>query len=135
MAKQIAPENVVGRDRLIAQLWKTIERESVVFTAERRIGKTTVMKKMEAEPVAGSGVPRFGRRWTKEMAGVSSGDGTNRHRQRIDGIDRSALCWRLFRIPTRRVACSLAKIRCGTRRAFDSARCVRQLDPSHQNRR
>lgn len=54
MAKQIAPEHVVGRDRLIAQLWKTIERESVVFTAERRIGKTTVMRKMEAEPVAGS---------------------------------------------------------------------------------
>ena len=54
MAKQIAPENVIGRDRLIAQLWKTIEKESVVFTAERRIGKTTVMKKMEAEPVAGA---------------------------------------------------------------------------------
>jgi hypothetical protein len=34
-------------------LWKTLARESVVFTAERRIGKTTVMKKMEAEPPPG----------------------------------------------------------------------------------
>ena len=54
MAKQVAPENVVGRDRLIARMWKTIERDSVIFTAERRIGKTTVMKKMEAEPEPGS---------------------------------------------------------------------------------
>ena len=54
MAKQVAPECVVGRDRLIAGMWKAIERESVVFTAERRIGKTTVMKKMEAEPVEGT---------------------------------------------------------------------------------
>ena len=53
MAKQIAPENVVGRDKLIAQMWKAIERSSAVFTAERRIGKTTVLKKMEAEPVGG----------------------------------------------------------------------------------
>lgn len=53
MAKQIAPENVVGRDKLIAQMWKAIERSSAVFTAERRIGKTTVLKKMEAEPADG----------------------------------------------------------------------------------
>ncbi len=54
MAKQVAPDHVVGRDKLITQLWKVIERESVIFTAERRIGKTTVMKKMEAEPVNGT---------------------------------------------------------------------------------
>ncbi len=53
MAKQVAPENVVGRDKLIAQMWKTIERDSVVLTAERRIGKTTILKKMEAEPAEG----------------------------------------------------------------------------------
>lgn len=54
MAKQIAPQFVVGRDRLIARMWKTLAKESVVFTAERRIGKTTVMKKMEAEPAEGT---------------------------------------------------------------------------------
>jgi hypothetical protein len=53
MAKQVAPENVVGRDQLIARMWRTIDQDSVVFTAERRIGKTTVMKKMEAEPPEG----------------------------------------------------------------------------------
>ena len=53
MAKQVAPENVVGRDKLIGQIWRAIERESLVFTAERRIGKTTVLKKMEAEPAEG----------------------------------------------------------------------------------
>ncbi|MCK5804326.1 MAG: ATP-binding protein [Lentisphaeria bacterium] len=49
MSSQLAPENVVGRDRLIAQIWRLLNRYSVVFTAERRIGKTTVMKKMQAE--------------------------------------------------------------------------------------
>lgn len=53
MAKQVAPESVVGRDSLIRHMWKTIERGSAVFTAERRIGKTTVLKKMEAEPPEG----------------------------------------------------------------------------------
>ena len=54
MAKQVAPEYVVGRDKLIAQMWKAMEQDSAIFTAERRIGKTTVMKKMEAEPVQGT---------------------------------------------------------------------------------
>jgi hypothetical protein len=49
MATQLAPENVVGRDRLIAHIWRVLERDSALFTAERRIGKTTVMKKMQAE--------------------------------------------------------------------------------------
>ena len=51
MAKQIGPNNVVGRDKIIKHLWRTLESESIVFTAERRIGKTTVLKKMQAEPV------------------------------------------------------------------------------------
>ena len=52
MAMQISPQNVVGRDRLIEQIWKKLESKSLRFTAERRIGKTTVMKKMLAEPKA-----------------------------------------------------------------------------------
>ena len=50
----IAPQNVVGRDRLIEQIWNTLEGQSVILTAERRIGKTSVIKKMQAEPRAGS---------------------------------------------------------------------------------
>ncbi len=50
MAIQVSPQNVVGRDRLIERIWKELEANSLRFTAERRIGKTTVMRKMRAEP-------------------------------------------------------------------------------------
>jgi len=46
---RIAPSDVVGRDQLIAQLWDILERLSVVLTAERRMGKTQMIKKMIAE--------------------------------------------------------------------------------------
>jgi hypothetical protein len=49
----IAPTEVVGRDRLIERLWAALERQSLVLTAERRMGKTTVIRKMTAEPKAG----------------------------------------------------------------------------------
>lgn len=45
----IAPKDVIGRDRLIANLWNILDQQSVIFSAERRMGKTTVIKKMEAE--------------------------------------------------------------------------------------
>ena len=50
---QIDLKAVVGRDRLIQLLWETVEQQSVVITAERRIGKTTVIKKMVSEPALG----------------------------------------------------------------------------------
>ena len=53
MAKQVGPKNVVGRDKLIEIIWKKLETRSLQFTAERRVGKTTVMTKMAAEPKAG----------------------------------------------------------------------------------
>lgn len=46
---QLAPDDVVGRDELITRLWNVLERQSLVLTAERRIGKTSVIKKMVAE--------------------------------------------------------------------------------------
>lgn len=46
----IDPKSAIGRDRLVENIWETIEQQSLRMTAERRIGKTTVMKKMEAEP-------------------------------------------------------------------------------------
>ena len=49
MATQLAAKNVIGRDKLIGQIWRMLKRSSVVFTAERRIGKTTVMQKMWEE--------------------------------------------------------------------------------------
>jgi hypothetical protein len=57
MGRQIHPKNVVGRDRLIQDIWnhlgKAEGQNSLRFTAERRIGKTTVMSKMKAEPADG----------------------------------------------------------------------------------
>jgi hypothetical protein len=49
----IDPQNVIGRDQLITQTGKMLEKSSVRFTAERRVGKTTVMTKMAAEPHSG----------------------------------------------------------------------------------
>lgn len=48
---QIAPEDVIGRDELIVRMWKVLEKQSVVLTAERRIGKTQLVKKICATPI------------------------------------------------------------------------------------
>jgi hypothetical protein len=50
---QIDIKAVVGRDGIIGQIWDTIAQQSVVMTAERRIGKTTIIRKMQAEPSPG----------------------------------------------------------------------------------
>lgn len=49
----LKPEEVVGRDRLIVDLWDKLERHSVLMTAERRMGKTSVLKKMSNQQVEG----------------------------------------------------------------------------------
>lgn len=49
----VSPSDVIGRDRLIAQLWAILEQQGLVLVAERRMGKTAIIKKMEAEPVDG----------------------------------------------------------------------------------
>lgn len=54
MSTQKDPKNVVGRDDLISRIWQWLKRPSqqgsLRFTAERRIGKTTIITKMQAEP-------------------------------------------------------------------------------------
>lgn len=47
---QISLKFVIGRNEIIAYIWDVIEQQSVLITAERRIGKTTIIKKMVAEP-------------------------------------------------------------------------------------
>ena len=47
------PDSVYGRDALINLLWGRLESQSVLLNAERRIGKTQVLLKMQAEPRAG----------------------------------------------------------------------------------
>lgn len=46
---QIAPEDIIGRDDLIRRLWQILERQSLIISAERRAGKTSVIKKMLVE--------------------------------------------------------------------------------------
>jgi hypothetical protein len=45
--------DVVGRDEFIDHLWQTIERNSVRLEADRRVGKTSVLRKMCAQPPPG----------------------------------------------------------------------------------
>lgn len=41
--------DVIGRDSFISFLWERLEQQSLLLTAERRIGKTTILKKMRDE--------------------------------------------------------------------------------------
>ncbi len=50
---QIDLREVVGRDEVINQIWDTIAQQSIRMNAERRIGKTTIIKKLCAEPLSG----------------------------------------------------------------------------------
>ncbi len=47
---QIPTADVVGRDRLVERLWRILARQSLVLRAERRMGKTCVLKKMVSDP-------------------------------------------------------------------------------------
>lgn len=56
---QLEPGEVIGRDAFIARLWRVLEQQSVLLTAERRIGKTQVIKKMQAEADRGHLLPVY----------------------------------------------------------------------------
>ena len=47
---QIDPKNVIGRDGLIRHIWERLEQQCVIIDSVRRIGKSSVVKKMVAEP-------------------------------------------------------------------------------------
>ena len=49
----IGPDDVLGRDELIARIWKRLQRQSVVLTSERRTGKTSILNKMKVEVAPG----------------------------------------------------------------------------------
>ncbi|HVI03995.1 MAG TPA: hypothetical protein VM869_35130, partial [Enhygromyxa sp.] len=46
------PEHVLGRDELIARYWNKLETQSIALLAPRRIGKTSITKRMIAFPPA-----------------------------------------------------------------------------------
>ena len=47
---QISPAEIVGRDDLIEELWNRLRQQSFIFSGERRIGKSSTLKKMTANP-------------------------------------------------------------------------------------
>jgi hypothetical protein len=49
---QIAISEVIGRNELIHHLWDVLQRQSLVLTAERRMGKTSIILKMRSEATA-----------------------------------------------------------------------------------
>src|SRR5947199_2460109 len=49
---QLPIKDIFGRDSFIAGLWRVLDGNSVRMEAERRIGKTSILHKMEAEPPA-----------------------------------------------------------------------------------
>ncbi len=51
---EISPDDTIGRDQLIERLWNTLSRQSVILVSERRMGKTTIVKKMRTEPPSGT---------------------------------------------------------------------------------
>ena len=47
---QLNPEEIVGRDKLIAELWEILSRQNVYMNDLRRIGKTMILHKMKSNP-------------------------------------------------------------------------------------
>ena len=45
----IEPDEVIGRDRLIQHYWRILRRQSLILSAERRMGKTCIIRKMATE--------------------------------------------------------------------------------------
>jgi AAA+ ATPase superfamily predicted ATPase len=43
---QIDSADIIGRDEIIRELWERLSQQSIVLTAERRMGKTTIIKQM-----------------------------------------------------------------------------------------
>jgi hypothetical protein len=50
---QLPVQDIFGRDAFIAEIWRILDRNSIRMEAERRIGKTSILHKMAAEPPAG----------------------------------------------------------------------------------
>ncbi len=49
----IRGEAIIGRNNEIERMWDMLDRKSIIFTAERRVGKTSIMRKMLENPREG----------------------------------------------------------------------------------
>jgi uncharacterized protein len=48
----IAVDQIIGRDKFVAQLTRVLQAQSLVLVAERRIGKTQTLRKLESQATA-----------------------------------------------------------------------------------
>lgn len=49
----LGDQAILGRQIEIAGIWEKLEKQSVILTAERRVGKTSILRKMAAHPENG----------------------------------------------------------------------------------
>jgi hypothetical protein len=45
----VSPQNIVGRNKEIDDFWKILERQGITLFAERRFGKSSILRKMDEE--------------------------------------------------------------------------------------
>jgi hypothetical protein len=50
---QLAPDNIVGREALIADMWAILNGRNIYMNDLRRVGKTMILRKMAAHPPRG----------------------------------------------------------------------------------
>ncbi|HXP63344.1 MAG TPA: hypothetical protein VN829_22775 [Dongiaceae bacterium] len=50
---QLSPHNIVGRDKLVAEMWTILRGRNIYMNDLRRVGKTMILDKMQANPPAG----------------------------------------------------------------------------------
>jgi hypothetical protein len=46
----ITGDAIIGRETEITDIWRKLEKQSVILTAERRVGKTCILRKMGEQP-------------------------------------------------------------------------------------
>ena len=63
---QIPPTHLIGRDALMDRTWQSLESRSLLVSADRRLGKTHILKAMH-----GKGRPGF-QTFFRDLAGVNS---------------------------------------------------------------
>lgn len=49
----VPADRVIGREAIIAEIWEKLAHQSVLLTAERRIGKSAILNKLASEPRPG----------------------------------------------------------------------------------
>ena len=45
----VSPNNIIGRDAEISLFWNELKKQGIALFAERRFGKSSILRKMEAD--------------------------------------------------------------------------------------